>query len=299
MDQLQRAIKSDFHLRALAASTTQLVREACRRHELSGAAAIVLGRSLTAACLLTSLTKDRRERVRIEIRGNGPLGRVLVDCRHNGDVRGCILCEPDDRNRMPAPHSQGARVAIAGFTGAGQLTITRDLGLEQPYQGSVALRSGEIDDDLEHYLTQSEQLPSALGAEVLLDSRGQVVRAGGVLCQTFPEGDQTLLQRVRDNLRSGSLHDLLLHERATAELLGFALTGADFDGMGVTPLKFACPCTPDTARAVLSTLGADDLDKLAGERDHAEVCCQYCATTYTLNTNQLHELASQLRNTRS
>lgn len=299
VDQLHRAIKSDFHLRALASSTTELVREACRRHELSGAAAIVLGRTLTAACLLTSLTKDERERVRIDIRGNGPLGRVLADCRSNGDVRGCLLCEPDDRHRTPPAHAQGARVSIAAYTGQGQLAITRDLGLERPYQGSVALTSGEIDEDLEGYLTTSEQLPSALGVEVLVDGHGQVVRAGGILCQTFPDGDQTLLERLRHDLRAGNLYDLLLRERPTADLLGFALGGADFDDMGTTPLQFACPCGPQTARAVVSTLGADDIEKLAGEREYAEVNCQFCGSNYQLTSAQLRELAAELRRSRS
>lgn len=299
MDQLHRAIKSDFHLRALAVSTTQLVRVACERHELSGAAAIVIGRTLTAACLLTSLTKDTRERVRINIKGRGPLGRVLADCRSNGDIRGCLMAADRDRTRPAPERSQTGRISIAKLTGRGQVAITRDLGLEQPYQGSVELVSGEIDEDIEGYLTTSEQLPSALGAEVILDGHGNVARAGGILCQTFPGGDQTLLTNLRTSLRTGSLHDLLLQPRTTAELLGFGLGGADFDDMGATPLQFNCPCGPHTARNVLSTLGAEDLDKLAGEREQTEVCCQYCNASYALNSAQLRELATELRSVRS
>lgn len=46
---------------------------------------------------------------------------------------------------------------------AGFLTVTKDLGLKEPYSGTVQLASSEIGEDLAYYLTDSEQIPSAMG----------------------------------------------------------------------------------------------------------------------------------------
>ncbi|MBK8261884.1 MAG: Hsp33 family molecular chaperone HslO [Nannocystis sp.] len=297
MDRLERAISSELDLRVVVAVTTALVREACERHGLVGAEALVLGRALTAACLLSTLSKSETERVRLEVRGDGPLGKVYVDSRGDGRARG-FLGIAEEATPQPLPERVGRR-RIGALVGAGALAITRDLGLQAPYQGVVALQSGELDEDLQHYLDHSEQMPSALGCEVLLDAQGGVLRAGGVLCQTFPGGPEEPLQRLRDGIAGGSLYDLLRQPRTTEELIGFALGGLPFEVVGATPLAFECSCDPARARAILSTLGADDLVALADEQGETAVRCSYCATSYTLAAEELRALAAELRSERS
>ncbi|MEZ4384294.1 MAG: Hsp33 family molecular chaperone HslO [Nannocystaceae bacterium] len=298
MDLLQRAISSDHRLRALAAVTTDLVREACRRHEVTGAEAVVLGRALTVGCLLCTLTKSDKERVRLEFRGDGPLGKVMVDCRSGGQVRGFIQL-PEEFEAQPLPDVIGGRRRVGALVGDGTLMITRDLGLERAYQGIVALTTGEIDEDIEHYLDSSEQMPSALGAEVVLDAQGGVLRSAGVLLQTFPGGTPAEVGGLRTSLFGGNLADLLRQERTPAELVGFALSGRDHDPLEPSPLVFRCHCDPARARAILSTLGADDLDDLADEPGATEVRCSYCGARYSLTPAELHALAAELRADRS
>ncbi len=286
----------------LAASTSELVREACRRHELTGAAAIALGRALTASCLMATLTKDRRERLRIEIQGDGALGSILIDAHGDGRARGCLSKRASLPTPLPAARWRGdGPASISHVVGrVGKVVVTRDVGLEQQYQGVVALRSGEVDEDLEQYLTTSEQLPSALGCEVALDNLGRVQRAGGVLCQTFPGGDAAEVERLRESLRGGALRQLLsLHERTTSELIGYALAGQEHESMGASALRFQCNCGRDTARSVISTLGADDIDALAEEAGRTEVRCSFCGQAYELTAAELHALASELRERRS
>lgn len=298
MDLLQRVIKPDLSLRVVAAVTTGLVAEACRRHGLRGVEAVALGRGLTAACLLTTLAKHEGERLRLELRSSGPLRGMLVDSRGDGTVRGCLqrhLSEAEHRRFEAAP-----RVDVAAAVGkSGALTVTRDLGLEQRYQGTVELAGGEVDRDLEHYLNTSEQLPSVLACEVVLGGGGAVQRAAGLLCQTFPGGDTEELERVRAQLDGGSLADLLRQDRSCAELIGFALAGEPFDDMGSSPLRFRCTCGPGRARAVVATLGAEDIEELAGEQPRTEVRCEYCGEVYTLSSADLRELAAEIRRERS
>ncbi|MCA9637848.1 MAG: Hsp33 family molecular chaperone HslO, partial [Myxococcales bacterium] len=216
MDLLQRAISSDRRFRVVAAVTTDLVREACRRHEIGGAEAIVLGRALTAGCLLSTLTKTDKERARLELRGSGPLGRVLIDSRSDGSVRGFIQ-RPEEASASPLPGSIGGRIRVGDLVGSGLLVVTRDIGLENPYQGVVELSTGEIDEDIELYLGRSEQLPSALGCDVVLDAHGGVLRAAGVPCARSSAVDS--VEAARQFVREVG-YPVILKPRAAAGASG-------------------------------------------------------------------------------
>lgn len=296
MDLLLRGLDADKAIRVVVAVTTSLVQDAARRHRLRGAAAVLLGRGLTAGCLLATLTKREDERVRIAMRGEGPLGRVLVDAHGDGRVRGCFVSE-----RASGIHVQvgAGRAELGSMVGHGQITVTRDLGLESSYQGVVELRSGELDEDVERYLSESEQLPSVLRCHVVVDPEGEVVRAAGVLAQTFPGSDLARLQRVRAALGGDGLADVLRQDRGAETLMGFALAGEGFHAKEPTALRFSCTCGTDRARAVLSTLGADDIDALADEQGGTEVRCNYCGETYDMSERDLRALADELREQRS
>jgi len=300
VDLLLRAITDDDSLRVLAAVTTDLVAEACRRHELLGVEAIALGRALTAGCLLTTLSKSPHERLRVDLRSEGPLGGVLIDASGDGGVRGCLRRSLGDNTLRDRLELASGRLPLSPFMGRrGALTVTRDLGPESRYQGTVELTTGEVDADLEHYLNVSEQLPSLLHCDVVLDGRRRVLRAGGVLFQTFPGGDRAALAEIRRTLDDDSFAALLLQPREPADLARFALGGAQFREMGESPLRFRCKCGPDTARGVLSTLGAEDLDALAEERESTEVRCSYCGARYVVGRAALRALAAELRSMRS
>lgn len=297
MDLLQRGINAAQDIRVVGAVTTDLAREACRRHRLRGPEAIVLGRALTAAALLATLTKNDDERVLLQIRGTGPLGRILADAHGDGSVRGCFADRP---TTLEAFRASDERATIAHWVGSsGQMIVTRDLGLEKQYQGVIELKSGEIDTDLERYLLESEQLPSILVCEVLLDPHEQVYKAAGVLCQTFPGAEEAVLDELRDYLRSSAFARFLAVERSPEDLMSFALRGAPFIASAGQHLEFHCSCGPERARAIVSTLGVQDLENLAEEQKHTEIRCSFCGETYVLTRDDLLAVAEQLRRNRS
>lgn len=300
MDALLRAINQPESIRVVAARTTASVREACRRQRARGAGALALGRALTAGSLLATLAKAEGERVRIQIAGDGLLGALIIDAHGDGRIRACLTSAGDGGPSAPLDLS-GPRPSLAAAVGArGHLVVTRDLGLARPYQGSVELVSGEIDEDLEHYLEHSEQLPSALRTAVILDSKGEVLRAAGVLAQSFPGSDPAVIAEVRARLGGASLRSLLgQHERELDELVGFALGGAGFRAMHEHGVEFHCPCGPQRARSVLTTLGAGDLEALADEQEQTEVQCNFCGEVTRLSARELRELAAQLRRVQS
>jgi molecular chaperone Hsp33 len=300
-DALLRAINEPETIRVVAAITTQAVREACRRQQAQGVAAVVIGRALTVGALLATLGKGERERVRIQIQGGGPVGQVVVDAHGDGRVRACFAEPLSPAHLANQLLDAEPRPSTTGAVGArGHVTVTRNfgLGLSTPYQGSVALRSGEIDEDLEHYLTHSEQLPSVLRAAVILDQDGHVLRAAGVLAQGFPGCDPASIEVVGSRL-AGLRALLLAHARTLDELVGFALGGAEFRRMLEHGVAFHCPCGPERALEVLTTLGPTDLEALADEQDHTQVSCNFCGQVTLVGATQIRELAEQLRSVQS
>lgn len=296
MDTLVRGINDSSDIRVVTATTTDLVREACRRHELRAGAAVVLGRALTAGCLLATLTKNENERVRIRLRGSGPLGNAMVDATSDGSARGCF----EGENTRGTADNAGPRPAVRGLVGdSGQIVVTRDVGLDKEYQGIVEISDGEVDTDLQRYLTESEQLPSILQCETVLDARGDVLRSAGLLCQTFPNADPSVLQPIRDVVGNGGLFDLLRQDRTSEDVMGFALAGGAFSTLETRPLHFSCHCGRERALSVLSTLGADDIIELANEQGETEVRCSYCGDAYVVSREDLLALAEHVRQERS
>lgn len=295
MDALLRAINEPETVRVIAAVTTEAAREACRRQGARGIAATAIGRALTCGALLATLGKGEDERVRVQFSGGGPLGQVLVDAYGDGRVRACTSSPLDPAhivNRMLELEPRPSTAAAVGTRG--HLVVTRDLGLGTPYQGSVELRSGEIDGDIEHYLAHSEQLPSVLRAAVVLDASGEILRAAGVLAQGFPGSDPAVLDTIRERL--GGLRELLVaHARTPEELVGLALGGAGFRAMLEHPVRFHCPCGPERALDVLSTLGPGDLDAIADEQERTEVRCNFCGQVTTVEGAEIRALATKLR----
>ena len=299
MDTLLRAINEPETIRVIAATTTESVREACRRQGATHVSAIAIGRALTSGALLATLAKTERERVRVQLSGSGPVGQVVIDAHGDGRVRACL------RQVLPAKHlanrmlDEVPRPSTSVAVGLrGTLTVTRDLGLATPYQGSVELDNGEIDDDLQHYLITSEQLPSALRTAIVLDSEGQVLRAAGVLAQSFPGSDPADIDAVRTRLVDLRA-ELVGHARTPAELIGLALDGHPARHMAERNVEFHCPCGPQRALSVLATLGPTDLEALAKEREQTEVTCNFCGLVTPVAAAEIEALAKHLRETQN
>lgn len=298
MDALLRAINEPETVRVIAAVTTESAREACTRQKARGVTAVVLARAITSGVLLATLAKGERERVRVQLQGGGPIGHVMIDAYGDGRVRACVghvLGPKHLSNLMLEGDGPDARPSTAVAVGArGHLVVTRDLGLATPYQGSVEIQSGEVDEDLEHYLRHSEQLPSALRTEVVLDQDGQVLRAAGIMAQGFPGSDPAMVEQIGSRLRG--LRSLLQgRARELDELVGLALGGESFRRMLEHPVRFHCPCGPERARSVLATLGPGDLEALAGEQEQTEIRCDFCGNVTILSAAQVRELAAELR----
>ena len=156
-DYVVRATAADGQILAFAADTSEMVEEARRRHQTTPVATAALGRTLTAAAMMACQMKGEKEELTIQIQGSGPIGRIIVVASGGEMVRGYV-----ENPQIDLPLNEKGKLDVAGALGVGVMSITKDLGMREPYVGSTHLVSGEIAEDLAYYFTVSEQIPSAV-----------------------------------------------------------------------------------------------------------------------------------------
>jgi molecular chaperone Hsp33 len=288
-DHLIRVLTLDGAIRVSVAATTALVEEVRRRQQTDPTATVATGRLATAAALMGSLLKGD-QRVGLTIEGNGPLQRIQAEADAHGQIRATVkvpLAELPPRD---------GRFDVAGAVGhAGFLHVIKDLGLKEPYRGTVQLVSSEIAEDLAYYFTSSEQTPSSVALGVELGQQAEVVAAGGFLVQLMPDAAEDLADCLAESLGGLPPTTTLLRQGLTPEqIVEIILKDFPYSTLGTTSLSFACTCSQQQTLGLLRTLGADELDQLIEAASGAEVTCEYCKETYTVVHAALQEIRAGL-----
>ena len=287
-DHLVRVVSQDGLLRGVAAVTTTLVADICARQQTDLTATVALGRLVTGGALLSCLLKGN-QRLALMIEGNGPLGKLGVEADTKGKIRGTI------RNPIAGLPPKDERFDVAGAIGkAGFLHVWKDLGLKEPYQSMVQLKTSEIAEDLAWYLTSSEQVPSSIGLGVELDSDGHVAAAGGFLIQSLPPGNVELIEKLVRRIEQLPPTTSMLRQGVTpAEILARLFTQVEFRIQQETPLVFYCPCSQRQIEQMLIGLGSKELNELLEQDEPVEVVCEYCRKKYQFDRLAISHLAAQ------
>ncbi|KOP28194.1 molecular chaperone Hsp33 [Hapalosiphon sp. MRB220] len=292
-DQLIRATAADGGIRAVGAITTRLTEEARQRHQMSYVATAALGRTMTAGLLMASSMKRTGSRVNIRIKGDGPLGGILIDAGQDGTVRGYV---GNPAVELP-PNAQG-KLDVGGAVGNGFLYVVRDIGYGYPYSSTVELISGEIGDDVAHYLVTSEQTPSALVLGVFVEPSG-VTQAGGLLVQILPKAsrDEALIETLESRVAAlKGFTPLLQAGKSLTEIFQDLLGDM---GVSLLPetqmLRFHCSCSFDRVLGALKMLGEAELQDMIIKDDGAEATCDFCGTVYQASSDHLAQLIVDLQ----
>ena len=299
-DQLIHATAADNQLRCVAAVTTNLVAEACRRHRTFPTASVALGRTLTGGLLLGSGIKDL-EKLTVHFHCDGPISNIIAQADPNGRVRGYVTNPQADATAM---NPQG-KFDVRAVVGGGTLYVTRDAGFEiglskEPYRGSVPIVSGEIGEDLAYYLAKSEQINSAVGIGVLMTvdqssdgsdhepefslDRLRVSAAGGFIVQVMPGAEESLIAQIERNIEQAP-HST---EMIRAGLTPVAMLETAIGGMGLNVLeenepRFVCQCSRERALLIISALGRDEVGDMLEKDNGAELICHFCNESYQLS----------------
>ncbi len=288
-DYLVRVVTREGHIRGLACVSTLLVHDICRRHGTFPTASAALGRALTGGALFGSLLKARQS-VAIKFEGNGPLQKILVEADSDGTVRGYVA-EPQVDLDM-----RNGKLDVASALGrSGLLTVAKDLNMKEPYRGIVSLYTGEIAEDLAFYLTESEQIPSAVGLGVYVEADGRVSCAGGFLVQSLPPSNEGLIREVVKQMEDiPSITELLRAGISPEGLMELIFKNIPYDILEKRPLSFQCSCNRGRVEKALLSLGKDELQSLAMERKEVEADCEFCRERYVFTEKDLLRLRNEL-----
>ena len=268
-------------LRWVAADVTGIVREVCARLDLTPVAAAALGRAVAGACMLLRLASKTPNRLVLDIRGDGPLRQVLVEVDQEGNIRATV-----GNPRVVVPDLPNTKLAVGDAVGAGHLRVLREFGDGGSYHSHVQLVSGEIGDDLAHYLEQSEQSRSAVLVGVLGRKSG-VAAAGGVIVEVLPGASEEVVALLETNLASIPGVSWLLEEGGVERVLDAVLAGLGREIKETGELRYRCRCSRERLRQHLVLLPPDDRDYLAEEDGAIEADCVFCGNRYRFTPEEL------------
>ena len=285
-DTLLRAIARDAGIQISAAVTTGLVERARQIHNTTPVATAALGRTLTATAIMGSQLKVDDGSVTVQVKGNGPLGAIVCVGDADGYVRGYLQNPSADLPLRP-----DGKLAVGAGVGRGYLMIIKDIGLNDPITGTVALVNGEIAEDLTRYFAESEQIPSACALGVLVDTDCTVKCAGGWLVQLMPGVKDADIDRLEANLaKLEPMTTMLDKGMSLEEIVQAVLDGFAVDFLQTDEIGYRCACSREKVERALISMGKTELGKMADEQENSEVTCQFCDKIYTFSREELREL---------
>ncbi len=275
---LESGLASRGSLRWVAADITLVLEEARRRLDLSPIAAVALGRSLSAAALIQRISLKMPARVVLEVVGDGPMGKVVAEVDSKGHLRGLV-----GNPQLETP--EDGRMRIAPLLGSGFLRVTREEKRSR-YSSQVELVSGELGDDITHYLEQSEQIRSAVLLGVLPRPIG-IGAAGGLIVEALPGTEDEVIDQLEENIRTLEGVSSCMDRGGIPALVKAVLQGFDREIVERQPLEYRCRCNRQSLLRQILPLAHKEPEALIGDDGFCEAVCAYCGSRYVFTATEL------------
>ncbi|WKA54228.1 Hsp33 family molecular chaperone HslO [Planococcus shixiaomingii] len=285
-DYLVKALAYDGQVRAYAARTTETVGEAQRRHYTWPTASAALGRSMTASVMLGAMMKGK-EKLTIKINGGGPLGTILVDANANGEVRGYVS-NPQTHFDLNSKGKLDVRRAVGT---EGTLSVSKDIGLLQPYVGQVPIVSGELGEDFTNYIVTSEQTPSSVGVGVIVNPDNTIQASGGFIIQLLPGTEEEVIGGIEERLKEiPTISNMVRDGLTPEEILEAVLGEGNVNFLDTMPVQFQCQCSRERISNAIRSLGSEEIQDMIETDGKAEAQCHFCNENYHFSKENLEEM---------
>ena len=290
MDEIIRMMTGDGMVKAVAVTGKDMVERARQIHKTLPVATAALGRTLMAASMMGDMLKEEDGSVTLQIKGGGPLGAITAVSDSRGNPRGYL-----QNGQVDIPRKYQGKLDVGTAVGSsGSLTVMKDMGLKEPYIGSVQLVSGEIAEDITAYFVESEQVPTACALGVLVDKDQSVAAAGGYLVQLLPGADESVIRRLEESIaRLGPVTDALHGGADAVQLLERVLEGQEPELLERRPVAYKCYCSRERVSRAIISMGKEEMQGLIEEQGGAELTCQFCDKVYRFTKEDLQELLEE------
>lgn len=290
-DEIVRAMTGDGLVKAVAITGRDMVERARNIHTTLPVATAALGRTMLGASMMGDMLKEQNGSLTLQIKGGGPLGTILAVSDCEGNVRGYVQNPHVELMEIePGKLNVGAAV---GETGT--LTVIKDIGLKEPYVGSIGMFTGEIADDLAMYFVESEQIPTACALGVLVGTDQSVTSAGGYIIQLLPGATEEIITQIEAGVRKLGPVSRALEGGMDAEaLIKAVLSDFEVTILEKRPVEYRCYCSEERVTRALISMGREELTDLIEEQGEADLTCQFCDKVYHYSRDDLEQLLSSM-----
>ncbi|BAC12038.1 chaperonin (heat shock protein 33) [Oceanobacillus iheyensis HTE831] len=285
-DYLIKATANNGKIRAYAVQSTNTIEEARRRQDTFATASAALGRTITITAMMGAMLKGD-DSITTKVMGNGPLGAIVADADADGHVRGYVTnphvdFDLNDKGKLDVARAVGTE---------GNISVIKDLGLKDFFTGETPIVSGEISEDFTYYYATSEQLPSAVGAGVLVNPDHTILAAGGFIVQVMPGAEEEVINELEDQIQAIPAISSLIREGKSPEEILTQLFGEECLTIHEKmPIEFRCKCSKDRLAQAIIGLGNDEIQAMIEEDQGAEATCHFCNEKYHFTEEELEDL---------
>lgn len=290
MGRIVRCITSEGAISAVGIDSTDIVNEAAKIHKTSAVVTAALGRMLTAASMMGDMLKGDKHTLTMKLAGDGPAGSIVVVSDFMGNVRGYVM-----NPVVEIPKKPNGKLDVSGAVGKnGSLYVIKDVGLKEPYSGTVPLVSGEIAEDITAYYAVSEQIPTVCALGVLVNPDLTVKAAGGYIIQLLPGAMDSDIDKLEETIKHiRPVTQMLSDGMSVEDIIKTALKGFEVEVLDEGNPAYKCNCSRQRTQKMLASLDGKELLSMAEEMPRIEVKCHFCDKVYNFTPAEIKKMAEK------
>ena len=285
-DKIEKFLAYEGRVKVTCISSTNVVEEARKIHDLSPVATAAFGRLLTIAAIIGNEMKSDKHKLTVQIKGDGPLKMMLVTANNKPTLKGYVV-----NPYVDLPLNEFGKLDVGGAVGHnGYLNVIKDIDLKEPYVGVSPLVSGEIAEDFAEYFSKSEQKDTAVALGVLVDKNG-VRSAGGYIISPLPDATTEDIINLEQAIFKAGAVSKMLDDNLTLEEIAKKVTGDNDLKViqdDIVP-EYKCDCSKENMERALITLKKEDLKSLIQD-GKAELQCHFCNKKYQFSKEELENI---------
>ena len=290
-DKIIKFLAHDGRISVVCADTTKMVEEARKIHDMSPVVTAAFGRLLTITAIMATEMKGSKDKLTVQLKGNGPIGVMIATANNKPIVKGYVT-----NPVVEMPLNEDGKLDVGGAVGyEGYINVVKDIGLKDPYVGISPLVSGEIAEDFANYFVNSEQRDSAVALGVLVDKNG-VRASGGYLINPMPDATEEDISIVEQSIFKAGAMSKMLDQNLTLEEIAKKITGDENVQIiedNIVP-EFKCDCSKEHMQDALMTIGKEELKDIIEKEGKAELVCHFCNKKYQFNKEELEYILKNI-----
>ena len=290
-DKIIKFLAHGGRVSVVCANTTEMVEEARKIHDMSPVVTAAFGRLLTITAIMATEMKGSKDKLTVQLKGNGPIGVMIATANNKPIVKGYAT-----NPVVELPLNEDGKLDVSGAVGyEGYINVVKDIGLKDPYIGISPLVSGEIAEDFANYFVNSEQRNSAVALGVLVDKNG-VRASGGYLINPMPDATEEDIGAVEQSIFKAGAMSKMLDQNLTLEEIAKKITGDENVEIledSIVP-EFKCDCSKEHMQDALMTIGKEELQDIIEKEGKAELVCHFCNKKYDFNKEELEYILKNI-----